>query len=332
MAGEHPFLMRIPAEIRMMIYQYLLDNGSSKKISIRNKSRWEYQTNDPNSLRSPYHIMERSFAKRSYETTYCADSDCDRAMHTAIMQINRKIREETSQFLYGRHSFHFGEHIEAVVPFLDDKTPQTRDLVKEMSLYKRSPTNAIEPDSLDWASVCRFMRNSTGLDKLTLVIEGGRPRQPWDGPQSLTVSDFRLLYSTRHESLEWARELASVKSIGEVEIVADIHYLPDPQSNMMLVLAAFSASIETSLVDFLREDLGIPARVGKGTYCALFRSWNWTHYLSLPHYLHTIVTLRLVRAHPSLERQHPAPPQLHPDSAAIVTTIAHCHRRMSTSQ
>ncbi|KAH6970818.1 hypothetical protein BKA56DRAFT_635858 [Ilyonectria sp. MPI-CAGE-AT-0026] len=267
MTEEHPFFMRIPAEIRMMIYKHLLDNGASNKISIRNKSRWEYQANDLKSLRSHYHIMERSFAKMSFQTTYCADSDCDRSMHTAIMQINRKVREETSQYLYGRHSFHFGEDIEAVVPFLDDKMPQTRDLVKELSLYKRSPTNTGEPDSLDWASVCRFLRNSAGLDKLTLVIEGGRPRVPWDGPQSLTVSDFRLLYSTRHESLEWARELASVKTIGEVEIVPDIHYLPDPQSNMMLVLAAFSASIETSLVDFLRDDLGIPARVGKGTYC-----------------------------------------------------------------
>ncbi|KAH7131425.1 hypothetical protein B0J13DRAFT_562575 [Dactylonectria estremocensis] len=267
MTEDRSFLMRIPAEIRMMIYKHLLDNGPSEDIWIRNKSRWEHHANDPNSLRSPYHIMERSFTKMSYETSYCADGDCDRSMHTAIMRINRKAREETSQYLYGRHSFHFGEDIEAVVPFLSDKMPHTRDLVRKMSLYKRSPTNTTGPDSLDWASICRFLRNSAGLDKLTLVIEGGRPRREWDGPQSLTVSDLRLLYSTRHESLEWARELASVKAIGEVEIVADIHHLPDPESNMMLVLAAFSASIETSLVDFLRDDLGIPARVGKGTFC-----------------------------------------------------------------
>jgi hypothetical protein len=265
--AEEPMLMRVPAEVRMMIYEYLLDNGGSKAIAIRNKSRWEYQARNTNSLRSPYHIMERSFAKMSYETSYCADTNCDRSMHTAIMQTNRKIREETSYFLYGGHSFHFGEAIEAVVPFLEDKMPRTRELVKEISLYKRSPTNAIEPDSFDWASICRFLSNSNGLEKLTLVIEGGRPRVPWDGPQTLSVSDFRLLYATRHESLEWARELAAVKSMKEVEIVADIHYLPEPQTNMMLVLAAFSASIETSLIDFLREDLGIPARLGKGTYC-----------------------------------------------------------------
>lgn len=260
-------LMQLPPEIRMFIYEYLLGNGDDKKISIRNKSRHEFQSRRPDSRRSVYHIMEKSIAKMSYETTYCVDSEDDRTMHTSIMHINRKIREEASHYLYGRHVFHFGEDIEAVVPFLADKMPGTRDLVREISLYKRSPTSTVEPESYDWASVCRFIGGLQRLDKLTLVIEGARPRHPWDGPQSLTVSDFRLLYSTRHESLEWARELASVKTIGEVEIVADIHHLPQPQSNMMLVLAAFSASIETSLVEFLRDDLGIPTRVGKANYC-----------------------------------------------------------------
>ncbi|CAM1507427.1 Fc.00g070680.m01.CDS01 [Cosmosporella sp. VM-42] len=265
--AEEPIFLRIPAEIRMLIYEYLLDNGGSRSIAIRNKSRFEFQSCQKKQ-RSVYHIMERSFGRMSYETTYCVDSDHDDlTMHTSIMCINRKIREEASHYLYGMHSFHFGEDLEAVVPFLDDKTPKTRDLVREITLYKRSPTT-VEPNSYDWAAICRFLKNVRKLNKLTLVIEGGRPRRAWDGPQELSVSDFRLLYATRHESLEWARELASVKTIGEVEIVADIHHLPDPQNNMMLVLAAFSASIETSLVDFLREDLGIPARVGKGSYCS----------------------------------------------------------------
>ena len=253
--AEEPAFMRIPPEIRMLIYDYLLDNGGTKDISIRNQSRSEYEALRSKTKRSVYNIMERSIAKKSYETTYCAEPEPRRAMHTAIMHINRKIREEASHFLYTRHAFHFGDDLEAVVPFLADKTPRTRDLVREISLYKRSPTNAIEPDSCDWSSVCRSLRNLQSLDKLTLVIEGARPRGPWDGPQSLTVSDFRLLYSTRHESLGWARELASIRTIREVVIVADIHNLPNPESNMMLVLAAFSSSIETSLVDFLRDDL-----------------------------------------------------------------------------
>ncbi|KAF7552426.1 hypothetical protein G7046_g7420 [Stylonectria norvegica] len=266
--AEDPIFLRIPAEIRMLIYQYLLHNNGSKTIAIRNKSRWEVQGKEKR-RRSVYPIMERTFARLSYETTYCADSveedDNDRNLHTAIMCTNRRIREEASCYLYGRHSFHFGENLEAVVPFLNDKTPTTRDLVREITLYKSSPTAS--PGSYEWAGICRFLRNLRWLDKLTLVIEGARPRRAWDGPQELSVSDFRLLYSTRHESLEWARELASVKTIGEIEIVSDIHHLPDPETNMMLVLAAFSASIETTLVDFLRDDLGIPARVGKGTYC-----------------------------------------------------------------
>jgi hypothetical protein len=267
--AEEPMLMRIPPEIRMLIYDYLLDNGGTKDISIRNQSRSEYEACRSKTQRSTYNIMERSIVKKSYETTYCADPEPRRAMHTAIMHINRKIREEASHFLYTKHAFHFGDDLEAVVPFFADKTPRTRDLVREISLYKCSPTNAIEPDSCDWSSVCRSLQNLQSLDKLTLVIEGARPRESWDGPQSLTVSDFRLLYSTRHESLEWARELASIRTVKEVVIVADIHNLPNPESNMMLVLAAFSSSIETSLVDFLRDDLGIPARVGQPQYCGV---------------------------------------------------------------
>ncbi|KAM0228063.1 hypothetical protein ACHAPO_010990 [Fusarium lateritium] len=267
--AEEPMLMRIPPEIRMLIYDYLLDNGGTKDISIRNQSRSEYDACRSTTQRSTYNIMERSIVKRSYETTYCADPEPHRAMHTVIMHINRKIREEASHFLYTKHAFHFGDDLEAMVPFFADKTPRTRDLVREISLYKCSPTNAIEPYSYDWSSVCRSLQSLQSLDKLTLVIEGARPRESWDGPQSLTVSDFRLLYSTRHESLRWARELASIRTVKEVVIVADIHNLPSPESNMMLVLAAFSSSIETSLVDFLRDDLGIPACVGQPQYCGV---------------------------------------------------------------
>ncbi|KAF4453957.1 Autophagy-related protein 3 [Fusarium austroafricanum] len=312
--AEKSMLLRIPPEIRMLIYDYLLDNGGTKDISIRNQSKCEYEVRRSKSQRTAYYIMERTIAKKAYETTYCADPHPNRSMHTAIMHINRKIREEASHFLYTKHAFHFGEDLEAVVPFLADKTPRTRDLVREISLYKRSPTNAMEPNSYDWSSVCRSLRSLQSLDKLTLVIEGARPRGPWDGPQNLTVSDFRLLYTTRHDSLEWARELASIKTIKEVVIVADIHNLPHPESNMMLVLAAFSSSIDTSLVDFLRDDLGIPARnlpgiesgwvAGTdleplppkdelaGMHSAINR-WTTeelrptpTHYLSLPPYRH----------------------------------------------
>lgn len=267
--AEEPMLLRIPPEIRMLIYDYLLDNGGTKDISIRNQSKREYEARRSKTQRSAYHMMERTIARKSYKTTYCADPHPRRSMHTAVMQINRKIREEASHYLYTKHAFHFGEDLEALVPFLTDKTPRTRDLVREISLYKRSPTNVMEPDSYDWSSVCRSLRSLQSLDKLTLVIEGARPRGSWDGPQSLTVSDFRLLYTTRHESLEWARELATIKTIKDVVIVADIHNLPHPESNMMLVLAAFSSSIDTSLVDFLRDDLGIPARVGQPQYCGV---------------------------------------------------------------
>lgn len=184
-------------------------------------------------------------------------------MYPAILCTNRKICEEASHYLYGKHAFHFGQDLEAVVPFLDDRTPATRDLIRSITLHKRSPTSCIETDSCEWRAICRFLRSLNKLEKLTVVVEGGKPRRPWDGPQELSVSDLRLLYSTRHESLEWVRDLASVKTIGEVEIIADVRHLPEPKTTTMLIFAAFSGSIESSLVDFLRDDLGIPAVVGR---------------------------------------------------------------------
>ncbi|KAF5024702.1 hypothetical protein F66182_3216 [Fusarium sp. NRRL 66182] len=116
---------------------------------------------EPMLLRIPPEI-QRTMTKMSRETTYCADPHPERAMNMAIMHINKKIREEASHFLYTRHAFHFGEDLEAVVPFLADKTPRTRDLVREISLYKRSPTNATEPDSYDWSSALGHENHGMG--------------------------------------------------------------------------------------------------------------------------------------------------------------------------
>lgn len=259
--AKDPALLRIPPEIRIMIYEYLLDTGGSQRLAIRNKQEpiGPQGGGRRRTQRSVYHVIERALGKRSRETTYVLEGDVQ--ICTAILAVNQKMREEASHVLYAKHAFHFGDDIEAVAPFMADRTLATMALVQDITIHKRGPMMPIESDSQSWASTCRLLRTLPSLRTLRLVIEGGRPPGQWDGPQELSVSDLRLLYSTRHECLQWVRELAEVRAIGELEISANMRYLPEPKTSATLIFAAFSASIETSLVEFLRSDIGIPTRV-----------------------------------------------------------------------
>lgn len=173
------------------------------------------------------------------------------------------IHEEASHYLYSRHDFHFGRDLDAVAPFLADRMPSTRDLIRSITLYKQIPTSSIAHNLHDWASICQSFGHLRQLARLTIIVGCGRPQKPWDGPQELAVSDLRLLYSTRHEVIDWIRELVGVGIIGNLVIAADIQPLAEPNTHAMLVTAAFSTSIESSLIRFLGDDLGFTATAAR---------------------------------------------------------------------
>lgn len=255
--------MRLPVEIRLLIYDYLFDDGGHKILHIRNVSRFrQTDRGSEKQRRSTYQVMERSFHHICFETTYCLDGSNAR-FDTAIMSVNRQVYHETSHLLYGEHAFDFGADLEAVVPFLEDRLPQTRALIREISVQKR-PVHADESGKYDWAKMCRYLGGMDTLCRLRLVVEGGRPAAEWDGPRELSPSDLRLLWLVKHHSMEWATNLAeAARGVREVEIVASVGYLAPPKTTAMLLYAAFSASITTSLVEFLRSDLGVPATAGR---------------------------------------------------------------------
>lgn len=258
--SQDSFLLTIPVEIRMLIYGYLLDDGGKRSIAIRNKrtSKPNAETHgQPPRRRLSYHVMGQC---QAYEATYSIE---DAAMHPEIMAVNRKMREETSYYLYGRHGFDFGSHFEAVMPFVKDKSAPILSLIREITLHKGCMSLSSSA-GCNWASIFECLRALPELRKLGLVIEGGLPQREWDGPQQLSVSDLRFLYATRHESLEWAREVEQLENLEELTIMASRKYVPRPTNNASLVFAAFSASIETSLIEFLTHDLNIPARAGNG--------------------------------------------------------------------
>lgn len=345
---ESPFL-RIPPEIRIMIYDHLLGSGSeNNEIHIRNRERQPVSravvtpgasSAQQKQRRTSYYVLERTIMRRGYETTYihhhpptaAATSTTSttttsntkagteqeagkgkgtekgasqkREIHPSILSVNKLIHHEASQRLYARSAFVFAADVEALVPFLSDLTPRTRSLVREISLRKRGGASAgacasADSDAGEWARLCAYLAGQRRegvmrLRRLDVVVEGGKPRcgissnsgdnsgaqgaghgnGTWEGPKELSVSDLRLLYATRHDSMEWVRDLAGAGRFfageaveeeaaaavaEEVRVRASLAPVAEPKTNAMLVHAAFSGSIETALVDFLRE-LGVPA-------------------------------------------------------------------------
>jgi hypothetical protein len=247
-------LLRIPAEIRLLIYEHLFDDRGHRTLSIRNRSR--LATKQDGLRRTSYRVIEQSLHRLSFETTYCLQTDVN--LDLSVMSANRQIYRETSYLLYGQHSFDFRDDIEAIVPFLQDRTLASRRLIQEVSVYKR-PMHSYDSGKYEWTKMCKYLGDMGTLKRLHLTVEGGRPKVEWNGPKELLVSDLRLLWQVKHDSMDWVSDLTQARGIEEVEIIPEYRYIAPPKTTAMLLYAAFSESITTSLVDFLRHDLQIAA-------------------------------------------------------------------------
>lgn len=266
---KQPWLLLIPPEIRLDIYSYLFVDGGERCLAIRNKPAPPvegrhlapgYSKAQVHARRQStrYNVMEQTsmFHRRCYETTYyLANSSVE--IHTTILAVCRLLYIEAADVLYGKHTFDFGHHIEAVVPFLADRTRHTRQIVKSISVYKRGPMPCLgsTSDKYEWAYMCRYLANADVVKRMTVVVECGQPTKPWDGVQQLTESDVRLLSLVGHETLEWVKELAQVKNLEELNILCDEKFLPVPKSPAMAVYAALSASVDEGLKGFLRSEM-----------------------------------------------------------------------------
>jgi hypothetical protein len=244
--------MSAPTEVRALIYDYLFDNAGQRRLLIRSASAGKVPMLKEK-IRSKYYVLDHTLHRRCYETTYYLQSE-DVRFCTALMGVNKSIYDETSYLVYGKHAFDFGSDIEAVEPFLADLTLGSRQMIREISLYKRGPMPTYENDRSEWRSLCRFLRGAGAVRKLRLVVQGAKPNTDWQGPKELTAKDFQLLAGLKHESLEWVNELAQVE-VQELEVISDVHYSPQPTCHNMLIFAAFSASIERGLTEFLRSRL-----------------------------------------------------------------------------
>jgi hypothetical protein len=244
--------MRVPSEIRLLIYDLLFDDRNQKTLEIRNRPPEEYKRR-AKPHRTTYRVLGRDLSRQSHPTTYCLITDAD--IHISIMGVNRKVHGETTHLFYGNHSFSFDRDVEAIVPFFSDLTVQTQPLIHEISLTKQGSVYSRDYDRCEWSNLCEFLTDKVQLRSLKLTVEGGRPSLGWDGLKEFTVADYQTLSSVRYEALEWVWELLSIKGIQSLEIASEIHHCPPSHSNAMAFFAAFSSSIEKSFAEYLRGQM-----------------------------------------------------------------------------
>ncbi|KAF2473492.1 uncharacterized protein BDR25DRAFT_257973 [Lindgomyces ingoldianus] len=205
-------LLRLPLEIRLIIYEYLLFPSavpsSSHSTSVTNllpnyHTYYSSDTNyDPFTLsvrtvdpyltpqtsqgwrrRSTYHVRTGPFLTTTTPTTYrilfSPYTAHLRLTIPSLLSLNSQIHAEASKVLYSTYTFAFSTAIEAVIPFLSDLTPIARSAVRNLSITKKALPYAKEFDRAEWNAACGFlakeMRMGLGLRHLMLNVVAGNP-------------------------------------------------------------------------------------------------------------------------------------------------------------
>ncbi|CBX91092.1 hypothetical protein IAQ61_002553, partial [Plenodomus lingam] len=183
-------LLRLPLEIRFMIYEYLLlpspTPWTGSGISIGNlvpdfhTYYSEDTNNDPFTLsvrtidpwlgvqgsrawrrRSMYHIRSGPFLASSTPTTYrvLLSPYTAHLRYTvpSLLALNQQIHAEASKILYATYNFSFHTSIEAAIPFLNDLTPIARSHIRHLSFTKKALPYTQEVDGAEWARLCDYI-------------------------------------------------------------------------------------------------------------------------------------------------------------------------------
>ncbi|TGJ87338.1 hypothetical protein E0Z10_g1494 [Xylaria hypoxylon] len=276
MASPSP-LMQLPCELRLMIYAYLFDAGeaeqerpprlasdrnSAKTISIRHDAEWKPLATPSAPTRNRYHVIAHSINRRCVETTYRL-ANTGASFCPGLMRVNRAVYAEIAELVYGGHVFDFGSDVEAVRPFFEDLTSETRRLVTKLALYKKGPwLYDCWSDRCEWRAMCTYLRDQPSVKHLRLVIQAGRVAKGQEsevvGRRELSKNDMALLIDIRHDTLYWIADVLSLKGLRDIEVTPDFCIIPPPQTSNMRVFLAFSASIQTGVKEYLREQLQLP--------------------------------------------------------------------------
>ncbi|KAL8658337.1 MAG: hypothetical protein Q9226_001081 [Calogaya cf. arnoldii] len=251
-----PFL-RVPAEIRRNIYQFLLAPDVDGLIPIRTEPPVLYKARNASlsRQRTRFRVMTDRVRSGSSETSYMGYKPA--GIDTGILMVSRQIHQEACHTLYSENTFDFDIDVESITPFFRDLTPAALSSVRSIRLVKRALPYCKDFDRCEWRSACAFLAAHTNLRRVTLAIVGGRPRPMWGAPighwesqEPWGIEDFDHIIQT--ERMEWARQLISIKKLRALDVVAALEHCPPPRSNDMVFFANFTASIETGFSAYLK--------------------------------------------------------------------------------
>jgi hypothetical protein len=174
------------------------------------------------------------------------------------MRANKQIHEEVAELLYSHYAFDFDNHVEAIVPFMQDLTPFSRSCIKSVRVVKRALAYEKEFDKCEWASAMQCLscpEIGLGLQSLDLGIVAGRPGpNGWDMIPPYSALEFGWLKDM--EGMEWLRDLLEIRGLQSLNVNAIIeHSPPATTSRAMAGYIRFSASIESGLSEFLQREM-----------------------------------------------------------------------------
>lgn len=245
-------LMRIPAEVRIMIYKLLLVDGQQRTVAIRTQDiSSDVSPPSKRRRRSSYRIMADRFRARSVETTYHLRDNL--VIYSSILGVNRQVHTEAAHILYSEHVFDFGKDVEAVIPFLEDLTTEARSSIIRINIVKRALPYLKDFDHCEWRNLCGYLSNNMDLVELGLVVRGGTPATQWQVKEIYNKTDFSLI--SRFEGMEWMNQLVAIKGLRHLDVKADLQHCPPPISNAMAFFITFSASIECGFTEYLRSEM-----------------------------------------------------------------------------
>jgi hypothetical protein len=174
------------------------------------------------------------------------------------MRANKQIHSEIAELLYGHFTFDFDNHVEAIVPFMQDLTPFSRSCIKSVRVVKRSLAYEKEFDKCEWTNAMQCLGSAeTGLSlqDLDLGIVAGRPGpNGWDMIPAYGAGEFGWLKDM--EGMEWLRDLLELRGLQKLSVTPIIeHCPPAASSRAMAGYIRFSASIEDGLSKFLMGEM-----------------------------------------------------------------------------
>lgn len=255
-----PFL-KVPAEIRLIIYKLLLSDHKDMTLRIRTEEPSTYERRKREMRRrSNFRYIADRMRSRSAEATYCLDRSPGN-IHSSILGVSHQIHAEASQILYSEHTFGFGTDIESILPFLQDLTPTALFSIKRMNIVKRSLPYTKDFDRCEWRNACAFISQNLRLVQLDLFVEGGtpslanRPALYWKQKSTWSKADFAMIakLDEMDEDMEWMKHVIAIKDLQVLNVKALLQHCPIPSSKAMAFFVNFSASIEIGFAEYLRS-------------------------------------------------------------------------------